>query len=86
MATCSGGENAAIGFCGCVIDADCPSDTCRGADLSDPANPIKGRCYLSGRQCFDDETDCNVISCVKGGCLIGRNCAPDQDRRCQDLQ
>ncbi len=84
-ATCSGGENSAIGFCSCVIDADCPADECRGADLSDPNNPVSGRCFLSGRRCYAQE-DCNVIACVNGGCLIGRNCAPDADRRCQDLR
>lgn len=83
-AACSGGENAAIGFCSCVIDADCPNDNCRGADLSDPNNPVTGNCFISGRRCFDD-TDCAVIACVEGGCLIGQNCAPNMDRRCQDL-
>jgi hypothetical protein len=83
-ASCSGGESSAIGFCECVIDADCPADECRGADLSDPANPVAGRCFISGHRCFD-QADCNVIACVGGGCLIGRNCAPDADRRCSEL-
>lgn len=83
-AVCGGGENSAFGFCSCVIDADCPADNCRGADLSDPNDPRQGNCFISGRRCFSD-IDCNVIACVNGGCLIGQNCAPDSDRRCQDL-
>lgn len=84
LASCSGGENEAIGFCTCVIDLDCPQDTCRGADLSNPANPVRGRCFLSGHYCYEDE-DCSTISCVNGGCLIGRNCAPSGERRCVEL-
>jgi hypothetical protein len=84
-ASCSGGESAAFGFCSCVVDVDCPSDTCVGADLTDPGNPLTGHCYISGHRCYDN-TDCAVIACVGGGCLIGRNCAPAGDRRCQELQ
>ncbi|MEW5855081.1 MAG: hypothetical protein AB2A00_40265 [Myxococcota bacterium] len=84
-ATCAGGENAAIGFCTCVVDADCPSDTCVGADFTDPSNPIAGYCRISGRACYDSSTDC-LYSCVNGGCLIGQNCAPEDGRRCQDLR
>jgi hypothetical protein len=46
---------------------------------------VAGHCLLSGHRCFAAE-DCNVIACVQGGCLIGRNCKPGQDRRCVDLQ
>jgi len=84
-AQCSGGENAAIGFCSCVIDGDCPADTCEDADLTDPDNPVYGHCYLSGKLCVDSITDCSVIACVNGGCLIGSNCAPSGERRCGDL-
>jgi hypothetical protein len=83
-AVCGGGENAAFGFCSCVIDADCPQDDCVDPDLTDPDHPLEGHCYLSGHACFA-QIDCSVIACVNGGCLIGRNCAPSGERRCQEL-
>ncbi len=85
FAVCRLRERAAYGFCACVVDSDCPADDCRNADLSDPANPVAGNCLLSGHRCYAAE-DCNVIACVNGGCLIGRNCKPGMDRRCADLQ
>jgi hypothetical protein len=81
---CRGGEGDALGHCTCTRDLDCPSDECRGADLSDPNNQIPGHCLLGGHACFDD-IDCDVIACVEGGCMIGQNCAPSNDRTCRDL-
>jgi|GEM_PF-474686 len=81
---CRGGEGDAFGTCTCTRDLDCPSDTCQGADLSDPENPVLGNCALSGHQCYED-LDCDVIACVNGGCRIGANCSPANDRACRDL-
>ncbi|MEW5855080.1 MAG: hypothetical protein AB2A00_40260 [Myxococcota bacterium] len=85
FAECRLRETSAYGFCSCVVDSDCTPDSCRGADLTDVNNPISGHCYLSGHRCYDDN-DCNHIACVNGGCLIGENCKPANDRRCADLQ
>jgi hypothetical protein len=81
---CSGGEGDAFGFCSCTKDTDCPRDECVGADMTDPLNPIQGNCRLSGHRCYE-EIDCDVISCVDGGCRIGANCAPANDRSCREL-
>jgi hypothetical protein len=85
LAQCRLRESAAYGVCSCVVDSDCPADDCRGADLSDPQNPLTGHCLLSGHACYG-ALDCDVIACVGGGCLIGSNCKPAADRRCADLQ
>lgn len=81
---CLGSEGGGFGHCTCTRNSDCPSDKCLGADASDPANPVTGHCELSGHRCFED-ADCDVIACVEGGCLIGRNCAPSNDRTCRDV-
>lgn len=81
---CRGGEGDVFGHCSCTRNSDCPADECDGADLSDPQHPVRGFCKLSGHGCFED-VDCDVISCVEGGCLIGSNCAPSNDRSCRDL-
>lgn len=81
---CRERENAAFGVCSCTRDSDCPRDRCVGADLSDATAPRSGSCELSGRDCFED-FECDVITCVEGGCLIGRNCKPANDRTCVDL-
>ncbi len=81
---CVGGEGDAFGHCTCTIDSDCPRDECNDEDLSDPENPILGNCGLSGHACYTDD-DCDTIACVDGGCRIGANCAPSNDRNCRDL-
>lgn len=81
---CRGGEGAAFGVCTCTKDSDCGTDRCTGADLSDPANPRVGVCELSGAACYED-LDCETIACVNGGCRIGANCAPANDRHCREL-
>lgn len=81
---CRGGEGDAFGYCTCTRDLDCPTDECDGEDLSDPQNPKRGNCELSGHPCFED-VDCDVIACVDGGCRIGSNCAPANDRNCREL-
>ncbi|MCP4503787.1 MAG: hypothetical protein GY822_28000 [Deltaproteobacteria bacterium] len=81
---CRGGEGASFGTCTCTRDVDCPTDTCQGADLSDPENQITGHCALSGHTCYED-LDCDVIACIEGGCRIGSNCSPANDRSCRDL-
>lgn len=81
---CLGGEGDSFGYCSCTRDLDCPRDECTGADLSDPASPVPGYCRVSGHRCYED-IDCDVIACVNGGCLIGKNCAPANDRSCADI-
>lgn len=81
---CREREGAAFGVCSCTKDSDCPRDRCVGADLTDASAPRSGSCELSGRDCFED-FECDVITCVEGGCLIGRNCKPASDRTCVDL-
>jgi hypothetical protein len=81
---CRGGEGDSFGHCTCTRDSDCPVDVCVGADLSDPNNPVQGHCELSGHDCFE-AFECDIITCVEGGCLIGANCAPSNDRSCRDL-
>jgi hypothetical protein len=81
---CRGSEGGAFGHCTCTRDADCPRDRCLDADLTDPDAPIAGHCELSGHRCFED-LDCDTIACVEGGCLIGSNCAPANDRNCREL-
>ncbi len=82
---CAGSEGGQVGFCTCTKDSDCPADTCKEADVSDPAHPVRGHCELSGHPCFQD-SECDFIACVEGGCLIGQNCAPANDRSCAQVQ
>ena len=84
LINCVGSEAGGFGVCTCTRDSDCPTDSCVNADLSDPNNPVEGHCELSGHRCFTDP-DCDVIACTQGGCLIGSNCAPSNDRSCRDL-
>ncbi len=81
---CRGGEGDALGHCTCTRDLDCPAQRCMDADLSDPDQQIPGTCELSGHACYTD-LDCAFIACVEGGCQIGSNCAPADDRTCRDL-
>ena len=81
---CRQREGASFGVCTCTKDTDCPGDRCVGADLSVAKRPRSGSCELSGRDCFED-FECDVIACVLGGCLLGKNCKPANDRTCVDL-
>ena len=85
VACLGGSEGGLLGHCTCTRDSDCPSDTCKDANTSDPQNPVLGHCVLSGHACFEN-FECDVITCVQGGCFIGQNCAPSADRTCSDLQ
>lgn len=78
---CRGREGANFGVCSCTRDTDCPRDRCLDADA---ATATRGHCELSGHDCFED-LDCDVITCVEGGCLLGQNCKPSNDRTCADL-
>lgn len=80
---CRQREGASFGVCSCTKDTDCPRDRCVGADNTDPANPVYGACELSGHPCTLD-FECDVITCVQGGCLLGKNCKPADDRTCLD--
>ena len=76
-------EGASFGVCSCTKDTDCPRDRCVGADNTNPDAPAAGACELSRHPCFLD-FECDVITCVQGGCLLGRNCKPANDRTCVD--
>ncbi len=78
--TCRVREGAVRGICTCTKDSDCPRDRCLDASAAGA-----GHCELSGHACFQD-ADCDTITCVSGGCLLGRNCKPSNDRTCGDLQ
>jgi hypothetical protein len=78
---CRGREGASFGVCSCTRNSDCPRDRCVGGDA---AAGVRGSCELSGHDCYGDP-DCDVITCVQGGCLLGRNCKPSNDRTCADL-
>lgn len=77
---CAVGEGAQSGFCGCVLDSDCPQQTC-GAD---------NRCTVTRKTCVTDEECREAIRCVNNGeigyCFIGQNCAPDQGISCSDVR
>jgi hypothetical protein len=78
---CRFGEGDAFGYCSCTRDSDCPRDRCVNVD---PVSGL-GDCELSGRNCFNDAECDAVISCIDGGCFIGRNCAPQDGRTCRDF-
>lgn len=79
---CRQREGASFGVCSCTRDTDCPRDRCVGADnTASPA--VEGHCELSGHRCTLD-FECDVITCVLGGCLLGKNCKPADDRTCVD--
>jgi len=78
--TCRGAEGAAIGWCSCVTDEQCPSQTCDG-----------GYCTISGTRCIDDEDCRDEIVCHRGQgnvgyCKIGRNCAPQEGVSCAEVR
>ncbi|RMG17178.1 MAG: hypothetical protein D6729_09480 [Deltaproteobacteria bacterium] len=81
---CIGSEGGAggTGFCSCVQDLDCPQDTC---DVTDRV------CGLTRKPCQVDGNQCRgQLSCVNingvGGCVIGRNCAPDEGITCAEVR
>lgn len=80
---CREREGASFGVCSCTRDSDCPRDRCVGADVTNPDDPVLGACELSGHPCTLD-FECDVITCVQGGCLLGKNCKPADDRTCVD--
>ena len=82
---CVGNEGDVQGFCTCLKDTDCPTDSC-GTD---------GRCLISRQQC-DANTPCSQIFCkdsedpqthkAVGYCFIGRNCAPVDGVSCDQVR
>lgn len=77
---CAGHEGGAAGtgYCSCVQDLDCPQDTC------DTQERV---CGLTRTPCMLDGSECRgQLSCVNingvGGCVIGKNCAPDEGISC----
>jgi hypothetical protein len=75
-------ESAASGFCSCVVDDECPQDSC-GSDR---------RCNITRKPCTPGANDscAGVIRCVNDGtrgyCRIGRNCTPDGGLNCAEIQ
>jgi hypothetical protein len=74
---CDVAEGEVLGYCSCQQDADCAQGTCS-----------QGACTLSRKPCVTD-SDCRPVRCVElngaGGCLIGRNCAPDEGLTCAEV-
>ncbi|WP_408888882.1 hypothetical protein ACJ2CR_31530 [Myxococcus faecalis] len=74
---CSIAEGDVEGFCTCQQDTDCVQDACS-----------QGTCTVSRRACGSD-VDCRPIRCVDhqgaGGCLVGRNCAPEEGLTCAEV-
>ena len=71
------------------ITESCNGGTCSvsgdecGSSADCPGNRL-GHCLISGHRCYDN-MDCDLIACVEGGCLIGRNCAPEEGLSCRDM-
>ncbi len=81
---CQSDEGDEFGVCTCTEDSDCSTDTCEGADFSDPESPVLGTCVITGQPCSGD-IDCGDIQCVNGGCRVGQNCTPSSDRSCSEI-
>ncbi len=62
------------GSCGCLVDSDCPRETCQA-----------GKCSLTRASCLNEQ-DCTAIRCSAGQCLIGRNCSPARGLTCADVR
>jgi hypothetical protein len=73
---CEGGEGNISGFCTCDRDSDCPRDVCDGS---------RSACVITGLPCTPGMDDCPAIPCVMGGCVIGKNCAPEDGLNCTIL-
>jgi hypothetical protein len=75
---CSSGEGDKIGFCTCLSDTDCPSESCTA-----------GACDITRQPCITS-SDCHFIHCVDfqgaGGCWVGENCAPADGLTCLDIR
>lgn len=74
--TCAVGEGNVSGFCLCATDDDCPANSC---------DPGRGVCSLTGEPCTPGGGECQAVPCVGGGCVIGRNCAPQAGLLCSEL-
>jgi hypothetical protein len=80
--TCVIRESASSGYCSCVVDDECPQDTC-GADR---------RCNITRKPCIPGPADpCRgAIRCVNDGdrgyCRVGRNCTPDAGLNCAEIK
>lgn len=72
-------EGGHSGFCSCVTDEECPTQSCDG-----------GYCSISGTRCVKDEDCRDQIVCHVGQngygyCKIGRNCAPQEGVTCDEV-
>lgn len=77
---CRGREGDKSGWCSCVTDEQCPTQSCVG-----------GFCTLSGTQCVTDEQCQGEIVCHVGAnnigyCKIGQNCAPQEGVNCSEVR
>lgn len=73
-------EGSSQSFCACVEDDDCAQDSC---------DPVTRTCTTTRQPCDPALDNCPKIRCVdfgnKGGCLIGKNCAPEEGLTCEDM-
>ena len=73
-------EGSSQSFCACVEDDDCVQDSC---------DPVTRTCTTTRQPCDPALDNCPKIRCVdfgnKGGCLIGKNCAPEEGLTCEDM-
>jgi hypothetical protein len=71
-------EGSSFGYCSCIVDEDCPLESCNG-----------DRCSVSKKKCVNN-SDCNTIRCADfdgvGGCGIGQNCTPTNGLTCNEVQ
>ena len=77
-------EGHSVGWCTCVQDSDCPVEYC---------DPVTRRCSQTRQPCQleGDEHGCQgQLRCVnlygRGGCVVGRNCAPQEGITCSEVR
>ncbi|HJL42631.1 MAG TPA: Dickkopf N-terminal cysteine-rich domain-containing protein [Myxococcales bacterium LLY-WYZ-16_1] len=72
---CARDEGDLEGFCTCSQDSDCAQNTCSF-----------GTCSSTGDPCTPGAGDCPPVRCEDGGCVVGRNCAPEPGLACSVLR
>jgi hypothetical protein len=74
---CHINEGDTVGFCLCVLDSECPQDSC---------DDFASQCRITRKPCIPGGNDCDrPIYCIDGLCLIGRNCTPIEGLDCADF-
>lgn len=77
---CVSQEGGQIGWCSCVTDEQCPSQSC-----------VSGFCSITGTRCASDaecqgKIVCHVGDSGIGYCKIGQNCAPQEGVLCTEVR